>query len=167
MNRLSISCAAALLVFPLALAGCGGGSSSADPAAYKVQTYTDWLSLEHHKQVEGWDESAWQDPAYTTVVITIDTRAADETGSPLENAQLARIQTTKLHGYRERGMRWIRLGGKPAVRWAFDIGEQANIRWLFEECGVSFLVRGTMGLYGFQALSESMREMAATIKADC
>ena len=165
MFRSSLACAAVLLTIGSVLAGCGGGSS-VDPAAYKASVYTDWPQLKKHKQVEGWDESAWRDPAYTYVIITIDSRAADETGSPLQNAQLARIQTTKLHGYKERGMRWIRLGGKPAVRWSFDMGEQANIRWFFEECGVAFVVRGTTGLYGFQALSESMREMAATIKVD-
>lgn len=158
-------CIAAMLVALLSLAGCGGGSSSADPAAYTERIDPGWPPLARHKQVEGWDESAWRDPAYSDVVVTIDSRAADETGSPLANAQLARIQTTKLQGYHERGMRWIRLGGRPAVRWAFDVGKQANIRWFFEECGVTFIVRGTMGIYGFTALSESMRrEIAAAIK---
>jgi hypothetical protein len=148
-------------------AGCGGGGSSVDPAAYTVGVLAEtWDQLENHKQVEGWDESAWRDPAYSYVIVTIDSRAADAGGSPLQNAQLARIQTTKLHGYKEAGMRWIRLGGKPAVRWAFDMGEQANIRWFFEECGVSFVVRGTTGLFGFTALSENMRDTAATIKVD-
>ncbi len=166
MLRSSLACGTALLAILALLAGCGS-SSQADPAAYRADIYDDWPQIENHKQVEGYDESAWRDPAYTYVIITIDSRAADETGSPLENAQLARVQTTRLHGYRERGMKWIRLGGRPAVRWAFDVGKQANIRWFFEECGVSFLVRGTTGLYGFQALSESMREMAATIKPAC
>lgn len=165
MNRMAAIVAVALLVGAV-LAGCGG-SSPADPAAYHAHIYTDWPQLKKHEQVEGWDESAWRDPAYSYVIITIDTRAADETGSPLHNAQLAWVQTTRLQGFKERGMRWITLGGKPAVRWAFDMGGQANIRWFFEECGVSFLVRGTTGLYGFPVLSESMREMAATIKGDC
>jgi hypothetical protein len=165
MIRSSLACGAALLAIGVLVAGCGG-SSPVDPAAYRANIYEDWPQVKNHKQVEGYDESAWHDPAYSYVVITIDSRAADETGSPLENAQLARIQTTKLHGYRERGMKWIKFGGKPAVRWAFDIGEQANIRWFFEECGVSFIVRGTTGLYGFQSLSESMREMAAPIEVD-
>jgi len=165
MIRSAAAAVALPLLVALAVAGCGG-SSPADPAAYHADIYTDWPQLKKHKQVEGWDESAWRDPAYTYVIITIDSRATDETGSALQNAQLARIQTTKLHGYKERGMRWIKLGGKPTVRWSFDMGEQANIRWFFEECGVSFVVRGTTGLYGFTALSESMREMAATIKVN-
>jgi len=166
MIRSSAIVGAALVAATLALAGCGG-SSSVDPAAYKVGVLAEtWDQIEKHKQVEGWAETAWHDPAYDYVVVTIDSRAAEETGSPLQNAQLARIQTTKLQGYKEGGMRWIRLGGKPAVRWAFDMGEQANIRWFFEECGVSFVVRGTTGLFGFQALSENMRDTAATIEVE-
>ncbi len=166
MIRSAATSVALLLVAAVAITGCGG-SSPADPTAYKVEAFSDWPQTEKHKQVEGYVENAWRDPAYTYVIFTVDSRAAGETASPLQNAQLARVQTTKLHGYKERGMRWITLGGKPAVRWSFDMGEQANIRWFFEECGISFVVRGTTGLYGFTSLSGDMREMAATIKADC
>jgi hypothetical protein len=83
----------------------------------------------------------------------------------MANAALARIQSYKLPGYEERGMKWIRLAGKPAVRWAFHTaGERSGIDYFFEECGISFVVRGTMGNVAYESLSESFREMAATIK---
>jgi hypothetical protein len=166
MIKLAIPLAVVLTASAL-LAGCGGSDDPVDPTAYTVQPFR-WPQVAKEKETDGWIENAWRDPAYSYVIMTIDSRSTDETGSPLENAQLARVHTTDLQGYRERGMRWIRLSGKPAVRWAFDVGKQANIRWFFEECGVSFLVRGTTGLYGFEALSESFREMAETIKVkDC
>jgi len=162
MIRAAAIALGAVLATAALLAGCGGGSA-VDPTDYRVEPFSSWPQTVKHKQVDGYVENAWQDPAYTYVVFTVDSRATDETGSPLQNAQLARLQTTKLHGYKEGGMRWIKLGGKPAVRWSFDMGEQANIRWFFEECGVSFVVRGTTGLYGFTELSGDMRGMAATI----
>ncbi len=165
MIRSSLACSAALLAILALLTGCGS-SSSADPAGYRVE-FTDWPQIERHKQVDGYVESAWRDPAYTYVIFAIDSRPADETGSPMANAQLARIQTTKLTGYRERGIRWIRLNGRPAVRWAFDVADRAHIEYFFEECGTSFLVRGTSGLYGFSSLSETFREKAVSIKTAC
>lgn len=157
----------AALVATAALTGCGGSDESSGPADYRVEVSESWPQIVDHKQVEGYVENAWQDPAYTYVIFAIDTRPLDETAPPLASAQLARIQTTKLVGYKERGMRWIRLGGRPAVRWSFDVSDRAHIEYFFEECGISFLVRGTTGLPGFSSLSEHMREMAATIKTAC
>lgn len=148
------------------LLASGGGSSSPGPADYHAEI-TAWIPLENHKPVEGYVESAWHDPAYSYVILAIDTRSSDETAPPLASAQLARIQTTQLVGFKERGMRWIKLGGRPAVRWSFNVADRAHIEYFFEECGISFLVRGTTGLPGFSAISEDMRAMAATIKAAC
>ena len=165
MAKLSLTCAVALVAV-VALTGCGSSDPSG-PGDYQAGVYEGWPQIVKNEQVEGYLENAWQDPAYEYVIIAFDTRASDETAPPLASAQLARIQTTKLVGYRERGMRWIRLGGRPAVRWSFNVGDRSHIEFFFEECGISFLVRGTMGLPGFSALSESMREMAAATSTDC
>lgn len=147
------------------IAGCGG-SSSPGPADYKVDIFNGWSHITKEKQVGRYIENAWRDPV--SPIIAIDSTTADDTASPMANAELARIQSYQLPGYRERGTKWIRLGGRPAVRWAFDTAEErAGIDYFFEECGISFVVRGTMGQVAYEPLSEAMREMAATIKVDC
>lgn len=163
MIRLTAISSAALLALLLLLSGCGSSSSSVDPAAYHVEPFNGWNRIANEEEVNGYIENAWRDPE--SPVIAIDTRAADETGSPMANAALARIQSYKLPGYKERGMKWIRLAGKPAVRWAFHTaGGRSGIDYFFEECGISFVVRGTMGNIAYVSLSESFREMATTIK---
>ncbi|HEU4736108.1 MAG TPA: hypothetical protein VFS48_03660 [Solirubrobacterales bacterium] len=134
---------------------------------YAIEVNNGWRQVADEKPVAGFLESAWLNPVGPSIVI--DTRLADEIGSPMANAQLAQIQTSKLPGYRERGMRWIKLGGRPAVRWGFDVGkEESRIEFFFEECDTSFIVRGSMSTYGFQAYAESIGEMSATISVeDC
>lgn len=165
MSRL-VAILTVMLLATAALAGCGGSEESSGPADYQVDIET-WTQIADHKKVEGYVESAWHDPPYPFVIIAIDTRSSDETAPPLASAQLARIQTTKLVGYKERGMRWIRLAGRPAVRWAFNVGDKAHIEYFFEECGISFLVRGTTALAGYTPITEHMRQMATTIRTDC
>jgi hypothetical protein len=158
--------AGVILVASLLVAGCGGGSSSSDPSDYKVDILNGWSQITKEKRVGGYTENAWRDPV--SPIIAIDTRPADETGSPMANADLAKIQTYQLPGYRERGVKRIKLGRRPAVQWGFDTAnERSGIDFFFEECGISFIVRGTMGTVAFEAFEDSFREMAETIKAGC
>jgi hypothetical protein len=173
--------AAAAIVVVLALSGCGGGGSndaSAAPrpkseppnyhqAQYDVEIFNGWPQDESDRKVGSYLESTWHDPASAVVTITINSRASDETESPIANAELARVQANHLPGYRERGLKGIRLSGHPAVRWAFDASGEARIDYFFEECGVSIVVLGATSPVSFAALSESFREMAAKIKIVC
>lgn len=163
VTRLSVIGAGAILIVSLAIAGCGGGSSSSDPADYRVEIFNGWSQIAKAEKVSGFIENAWRDPE--SPIIAIDSRSADETGSPMANANLARVQTGELPGYKERGLKRVKLGGHPAVQWAFDTAdERAGIDFFFEECGVSFIVRGSMGQIAFEPLSEAFREMAKTIE---
>jgi hypothetical protein len=156
------------MLIVVVFAGCGGGSSSPNPADYKVKIFNGWPQDQNQEQVGGYTESSWHDPAVPKdITITIDSRVADEAGSPAANADLARIQTTQLSGYRERGMKRIKLGGRPTVQWSFDFADESRVDLFFEECGISFLVRGLATPVSFEALSESFREMTSTIKANC
>jgi hypothetical protein len=180
-GRVLLCPTAAIVAVVLAFSGCGGDGSdqtstvarpSADPpnfhqTRYDVEIFNGWPQDVSDKKVGGYLESSWHDPASAAVTITIDSRASDETGSPRADAELAQIQTSKLPGYRERGLKRIKLGGRPAVQWAFDVPGEARVDYFFEECGTSIVVLGSTTPVSFEALSESFREMAATIKVAC
>jgi hypothetical protein len=128
-----------------------------------VEIFNGWPQITKEKEIGGWVENAWRDPV--SPIIAIDSRPAEETDSPMANAGLARAQTYELPQYKERGVKQIKLGGRPTVQWAFDTAdERAGIDLFFEECGISFVVRGSMGQIAFESLSGDMRDMAATIK---
>jgi hypothetical protein len=155
----------AMLVLTVCIGGCGD-SGRDQPATYKVTVSEAWPKVVDEKEVDGYIESAWRDPVGPTV--TINTRLASETGSPMANAQLARLQTSKLPGYHERGMKWVKVGGRPVVHWAFDMPEEeARIEYFFEECETTFILRGTTNLFGFEAYSEDYRAYTASIKPEC
>jgi hypothetical protein len=165
VTRFAISGAAILIALGSSLIGCGD-SGPDRPARYEIDINNGWAQGADEKKVAGFLESAWLNPVGP--IIAVDTRLSEEIGSPIANAQLAQIQTSKMPGYRERGMKWIKLGGRPTVRWGFDLAdEESRIEFFFEECGTSFVVRGSMGTIGFEAYSESIGEMASTIKVDC
>lgn len=156
--------AAALLAALLLLTGCGSSSKPVDPTAYDIEIFNGWPQVKKEEKVGGYIENAWLDPE--SPIIAVDTRAvSDETGSPVANADLARIQTSELPAYKERSFKRVKLGSRSAMAFAYDTAdERAGIDFFFEECGISFVVRGTMGQYGFEALAPSIREMAETIK---
>jgi hypothetical protein len=136
------------------------------PAHYDVAINNGWPRTDDEKQVSGYLESAWRDPVGPT--IAIDTRLADETGSPMANAELAQIQTSKLPGYRERGLRREKLGGRPVVTWGFDVSnEESGFELFFEECGTTFIVRGAMATIAFEAFARDFREITSSIKVHC
>jgi hypothetical protein len=163
--KLIATVAAALLAALLLLTGCGGSSStSVDPSAYSIKIFNGWPQVKKEEKVGGYIENAWRDPE--SPIIAVDTRAAsDDVGSPMAGADVARIQTSELPEYKERSFKRVKLGSRSAVSFAYDIAEErAGIDFFFEECGISFVVRGTMGQYGFEALAPSIRSMAETIK---
>lgn len=153
----------------LALSACGSSSTEAAtrPARYDVTIHNGWPQIADEKEVAGFLESAWRDPVGP--IIAINTRLSDETGSPMANAELAQIQTSKLPDYRERGLRRTSLfDGRPAVSWGFDISkEESRFELFFEECDTSFIVRGAMPTIGFESFAYAFREMASSIKAHC
>lgn len=163
MTRLSAIGAGAILVISLVIVGCGGSSSSPDPAAYDVEPFNGWPQITNEEKVGGYVENAWRDPE--SPIFAVDSRPAEETGSPMANADLALVQTRELPGYKERWLKKVKLAGRPTIEWAFDTAdERSGIDFFFEECGVSFVTRGTMGQIAFEALSQSMREMTRTVK---
>jgi hypothetical protein len=164
MIKLIATVAAVLFAALLLLTGCGGSSKPVDPTAYGIEIFNGWPQVKKEEKVGGYVENAWRDPV--SPIIAVDTRAAgEEAGSPMANADLARVQTSEIPEYKERGVKRVKLGRRPAVQWAYDTAdERAGIDFFFEECGISFVIRGTMGQVAFEALSESIREMAETIK---
>jgi hypothetical protein len=168
MIKLTVTVVAVLLTSLLILTGCGGSSKPVDPNAYSIEIFGGWPQVKKEEKVGGYIENAWRDPE--SPIIAVDTRVAgDDVGSPMTNADLARIQTSELPGYKERAFKRVKLGSRSAVSFAYDTAnERAGIDFFFEECGISFVVRGTLGQYGFEALAPSIREMAGTIKVkDC
>jgi hypothetical protein len=154
----------------VALVACAGGCSSSSgadrPATYKITINNGWPKIVDEKEVAGFLESAWRDPVGPTVAV--NTRLASETGSPMYNAQLAQIQTSKMPGYRERGMKRETVGGRPVVRWAFDVAnEESRVEYFFEECDTLFILRGAMGTVGFEAFASDWQAFTASIKPDC
>lgn len=155
------------VVAGLILSGCGDSQAAPTrPARYDVAINNGWPQTDNEKEVSGYLESAWRDPVGPT--ITIDTRLSDETGSPLANAELAQIQTSKLPGYRERGLEKVKLGGRPTVTWGFEIANGASGYELFlEECDTTFIVRGAMPAVAYAAFARDFREVTSSIKAHC
>jgi hypothetical protein len=168
MSKLTAAGAVLLLAGLLLLAGCGSSEEeSSGPARYEVEPFNGWPPESKEKKVGGYVENSWYDPAAEDIVFAVDSRASEGAGSPLANAELGQLQTSKLPGYRERTLKKVKLGGRPAVLWAYDVAGESHVDFFFEECDTSFVVRGTTSPIAYEALSESFREMASTIKAKC
>lgn len=170
-RRMGIATGGVLALIAIGVAAALGFSSgdsreTSRPARYDIEIHNGWPQTEDEKHVGNYLESEWRNPLGP--VIAIDSQLSDEAGPPIANAELAQIQTYQLPGYRERGLKRIRLGGRPVVQWAFDIPkDESTIEFFFEECGTSFIVRASTTVSSFETYADAFREMASTIKIDC
>lgn len=157
--------------------GSDDDNPSVDPAITEQQNYhqeeyaagvsSGWPQTKDDQHVGGYLESSWHDPASVDTTFVIDSRDAGESGTPTAASELARVQVQHLPRFRERGRKWIRLSGKPAIRWAYDVAGEAHLDYFFEECDTGFIVRGTTPPVAWEALAPFFRGMATVITANC
>jgi hypothetical protein len=170
--------AAALAVAALALTGCGGTSTpktvlvhpSAKPPLYHQTRYdieTGWEQETSDKRVGAYLESAWHDFASFSSKILIDSRTSAGAAPPLVAAELARVQANRLPGFRDRGIKRVKLGHYPAIRWSFFGAGKDWVEYFFEECGTSLVFRGSTSPIALEDFSRFYREIASGIKIRC
>lgn len=168
----------AIAIAVSALSGDSGDDTPAvNPEIAKQQNYhqaqyatgvsSGWPQTEDDRHVGGYLESSWHDPASVETTFVVDSRNSSESGPPLAAAELARAQAQYLPHYRERGRKWVRLGGRPALRWAYDVAGEAHLDYFLEECDIGLLIRGTTPPVAWEALAPFFRGMAAVTTANC
>jgi hypothetical protein len=173
-----ITIAVLALALVAALSGCGGTSApetvlvhpSAKPPLYHLTRYdveTGWEHEGSDKRVGTYLESAWHDPASFSSKLLIDSRAAAGTAPPLAAAELARVQTNRLPGYRERSFKKVKIGGHPAIRWTFFSAGKDWIEYFFEKCGTSIVFRGSTSPIAFEPFSSFYAYVASKTKIRC
>jgi len=148
--------ALSLIALLLAVAGCGGSNDesksstvkrpSADPPAYHQTEYdveTTWPQVSSDKQVGGYRESVWHDPAVPEFAMVIDSRPEEGTEPPLARAELTRLQVKRMPGYKEFSFKKAKLGQNRALRWTYQVGATNYFAYFLSRCGVSFILHGT------------------------
>jgi hypothetical protein len=136
-------------------------------AQYDAAIVNSWAPGETDRRVGAYLESSWHYPVDQAAAFTVNSRTADETGSSMAAADLARIQTHKLPDYHERGLKEIMLRGLPAVRWSYDLAGTVYAEYFFEECGIDFVIRGMAPSGTWSELASFFDEMAAGVTAKC
>lgn len=180
MTNLGLVRVAVLLVGLLFVAGCGDGGSSdataegprpkSEPPIYHQKEYdvnTTWDQGVSDRKVGSYLESIWHDQASFSSRLIIDSRPAEGAPSPLAAAELSRAQANWLPKYRERSLKRVRLGKRSAIRWAYYAAGEDRIEYFFEECGTSFVFRGSTLPIAYEPFSEFYGVVAARVKALC
>lgn len=159
--------------------GCSGGEPSADSAVARPESKP---PLYHQKEYDAettWDlgvsdrkagsylESIWHDPAIYSSRLIIDSRPAEGAPPPLTAAELSRVQANWLPKYRERSLKRVKLGERSAIRFAYYAAGEDRIEYFFEECGTSFIFRGSTLPIAYESFSEFYGVAASRVKALC
>src|SRR6188472_878015 len=172
---LAVTALVAIAVAASLLAGCGGSSApktvlvhpSAKPPLYHQTRYdveTSWEQETSDERVGAYLESAWHDPASFSSKTLIDSRASAGAPPPLVAAELARLQSNRLPGYLDRGIKRVKLAGRPAVRWSFFGAGKDWIEYFFEECGTSIVFRGSTSPIALEPFAEFYQQVAEGTK---
>jgi hypothetical protein len=184
MNRRTIVAGVLVVLAAIAvgamLLGCG--SSSDQPSIerritehqnyhqkqYDAGIANPWPLVQSDRPVGDYLETSWYYPGNRAATFTIYSRATDETDSPTAAADLARVQTLRLPGYREGSLKEEKIRGNPAVRWTFNLADAVFVELFFEECGVDFVVRETAPSSAlWDELVSFFDEMGEMVTAKC
>jgi hypothetical protein len=138
------------------LSGCGSSGEaettseverpSADPPVYHQTAYdleTGWVQVASDEKVGDYLHTVWHDFASDDFKMVIDSRPAAGAPPPMTAAELARVQASWLPKYKELSLKRVKLGRRPAVRFAYFGAGQERIEYFFEECGTSIIFRGS------------------------
>jgi hypothetical protein len=141
----------ALLAVALFLVSCGGGSSDttaadrpkSEPplyhqALYDFETFGGAIQVESDKRIGNTLESVWANPNNAKETVAITASTGEGLGSPREEAELAREQMKLLPGYRERSFKAVKLRGRPATQWTYEIAGIGRSEYFFEACDVHY-----------------------------
>jgi hypothetical protein len=171
-----------LVAVALAISGCGGSGGgeeskessvkrpSAQPPVYHLAEYdmeTGWVKETLDEKVGSYRQSVWHDPASFSSKLIIDSRPAAGALPPMAAAEFSRVRADDLPDYRERVLKRVKLGKRPAVRWAYFGAGEDRIDYFFEECGTSFVFRGSTSPIAYEPFSEFYGVVASRVKAVC
>jgi hypothetical protein len=168
----------AAIAVETALLGCGSSDRpSVERRITEHQNYhqkqydagiaNPWPLVQSDRRVGDYLETSWYYPGDREASFTIYSRTADETGSPRTAADVARVQTLRLPGYSEGGLKEERIRDNPAVHWNFELGDAVYVEYFFEECGVEFVVRETAPSALWDELSSFFDQMSEMVTAKC
>lgn len=132
---------------------------------YDVETT--WQQDVSERKVGPSLENAWHDPAAVNALLVIDSRTSNGAAPPLAAAESARTQADPLPAYHERSFKKVKLGGHPAVRWAYRIAGEGYVEYFFAECGTSIHLHGSTALITFKNFADYYRGVASGIKVAC
>jgi hypothetical protein len=169
-----VAVAAIVVVIALLSNDSSGSSTPTDPSIAQHQNYHQeqydagiinaWPQEKNDQPVGDSLKSTWR---YKTEKFTIVSTPADEASPPAAAANAARLEKQDLPSYRERGLKEIRLRGIPAVRWSYDLSGNTYVEYYFEECGISFVARGSAPPSLWGEISSFFHQMAGFITAKC
>ena len=97
----------------------------------------------------------------------IDSRTSNGAVPPLAAAESARTQTGRLSAYHERSFKKVKVGGHPAVRWAYSLAGEGYVEYFFAQCGTSIHLHGSTALITFKNFADYYRVVASRIKTPC
>ncbi len=138
-----------LLMAVVLLSGCGGSSDApatqqvkAEPplyhqALYDFETFGGAIQVESDKRIGNTLESVWADPNNALATITV-TASTESPNLSREEAELSREQMKQLPGYRERSFKAVKLRGRPATQWTYEIAGIGRGAYFFEACDVHY-----------------------------
>jgi hypothetical protein len=190
----TVALAAIAAIVASGLTGCGGSStettaarsSAAQPPSstktetvirpnptapfYRLTGYdveTTWDQDASEKKIGRYLENSWHDPAAVNALLVIDSQASNGAVPPLAAAKLARAQTGRLPAYHERSFKKVKIGGHPAVRWAYSVADEGYVEYFFAQCGTSIHLHGSTAVITFKDFADYYRGVASGLKVAC
>lgn len=109
----------------------------------------------------------WRSPQDPDVYVLVDAQAPKAPGTPAENAESVRAQTSQTDGYQELEFTPITLAGEPALRWQFDLPGDRRVDYFFNRCDTSFAVLGVAAHDDFAEFEGAFHQVAESVKAKC
>jgi serine/threonine protein kinase len=134
---------------------------------YDVRIPATWIDDKNDQQIGGRIESTWKSPQDPYGLILIDAMRPAAAGTPLENAEGVRADTSQTSGYDEVSFAQATVGGRAAARWIFALPGEKKVDYFFDACGTSFAVLGGASPAHFSSLEAVFARVVASLRPRC
>ncbi len=149
-------------------AASSGATNRFQGEAYSVEPPAGWTKDAEVIEEPPYYPNLWRRPGGDGgAYVRVEGTTAVEGQDPVEAEEGSRRRTSESPDYREIGFGPVRLMGRAAVRWDYEVEGDRRVVFGFVECGTGLAIVGSTSRAAFASQERGFEAVANSLRANC